>query len=222
MRIRAVVPVLDEASALPRLLPRLSREVDEIVVVDGGSTDGSVALARRAGAIVLQAARGRGPQLDAGAVHGDPPDLLWFVHADTRLPDGPGQALRAASAPWGCFAVELDDPDPRLGWTGRLMTRRARRSGSCTGDMGIWARPDLWRRAGGFGALPAFEDLAFSDRARALAPWQVLSPALGIDPRHWHAQGITRTVLRLWGLRGAYRLGIPADRLSAAWPSRTR
>lgn len=202
----AVVPTLDEAAALPSLLAALAPEVDRVVVADGGSTDGTPELARAAGVEVVHAPRGRGPQLRAGALPGA--DRYWFVHADTGLPPGAGAALRRAGPAWGCFATRVDSDDPRLRLCGAWMTARARLTGSCTGDMGMWMDADLYRRLGGFAPLVAFEDLDLSDRARRVARWSVLTPPLSTSARRWRARGVTRTTLRMWSLRAAYRLGV--------------
>lgn len=220
MRVSVVVPTLDEEAALPRLLAAV-RAADEVIVVDGGSRDGTRAVAAAAGARVLTAPRGRGAQLAAGA-RAATGDVFWFLHADTDVPEGALAALRAARAPWGCFAVHIASPDPRLRLTAALMTRRARRSGSCTGDMGLWARPDFYAAVGGFPALAAFEDLVFTDAARARARPEVLTPALGTSARRWERHGVNRTVSRLWALRLAYRLGAPPERLAGFYAATPR
>ena len=202
--ISAIVPTLDEAARLPALLARLREEVDEVVVSDGGSVDGTLSAAE--GATRVTHARGRGPQLHAGALAATG-DIFWVLHADATVPVGAGAALRAARTPWGCFATRLDDPDPRLRWTGFVMTQRARRTGSCTGDMGMWMRRELYTTLGGFPALSAFEDLEFAERARA-HPWSVLKPALGTSARRWRARGINRTIARFLALRAAWRFGV--------------
>lgn len=204
-----VVPVLDEAATLPGLLRSLGREVDEVVVADGGSTDGSVDLALAAGARVVHGRPGRGPQLNAGAgaARGE---VFWFVHADTGVPPGAGRALRTAAGrvPWGCFSTRIDSGDPRLRFCGRWMTWRARLSGSCTGDMGMWCTRRAWEELGGFPPWLAFEDLDLSDRARARFAWAVVEPALTTSARRWEVRGVNRTILRMWALRAGFRLGV--------------
>ena len=207
------MPALNEAQGIERLVSRLRLEVDEVVVADGGSSDGTPGLAAAAGAVVISAPRGRGPQLDLGAQVATG-DVLWFVHADTTVPAGAGAALRHAAAThdWGCFAVRVESDDPRLRWCGRYMTLRARRTGSATGDMGIWARRGAFEEAGGFGKSVICEDIQFTDRLRRRYPWAVIPLRLGTSARRWEANGQTLTMLRMWAVRAGFRVG-----LSEAW-----
>ena len=222
-RVSAIVPTLNEAPALPALLVALMGEVDEVVVADGGSEDATVQVAQRAGARVVTGARGRGPQMNAGAAVARG-DVLWFVHADTRVPMGAGQALRqvAVHGDWGCFAVRIDSGDPRLWFAGRFMSRRARASGSCTGDMGQWFRRPLFDALGGFPDLPAFEDLTLADRARRRSRALVVPVPLFTSARRWEVEGVGRTVALMWGLRLGYRLGVDPARLAAWYRSNPR
>lgn len=218
--ISAIVPTRNEARALPVLLGCLGPEADEVIVCDGGSTDGSPDIARRLGAVVVEGARGRGPQLNAGVAVARG-SRLWFLHADTGVAPGSGAALRAATTRWGCFATRIGSDDPRLRFTARWMTRRARQSGSCSGDMAMWMDAALVSELGGFRPLPAFEDLDLSDRARAY-PWSVLEPAVTTSARRWELEGTTRTIALLWALRLGYRLGVDPNRLAAAYASSPR
>ena len=237
--ISVVIPTRNEAHSLPALVAALRRELPdglgEILVSDGGSTDGTVEVARRLGATVVEGTRGRGPQLNAGvaAAHGE---RLWFLHADTAVPPGSGAALQAATVPWGCFATRIASDDPRLRFTARWMTERARRTGACSGDMGIWADRELFDALGGFGQpaaveaiggsssarVPAFEDLAFADRARRRFACEVLDPPLLTSARRWEQEGVNRTILRFWMLRMGYRVGVDPIRLSRSYRSRPR
>ena len=214
--ISAVVPTLNEAGRIGALVATLREQVDEVIVSDGGSTDGTAANAAQAGARVVTGSAGRGAQLDRGAAHASG-DRLWFVHADSTPSVGSGAALRGAVGPWGCFRTRIASRDVRLLLTGWVMTQRAVRTGTCTGDMGIWADRCFYERVGGFGPLPALEDLAFSDRARAIAPAEVLAPVLETSARRWTERGVTRTMLQMWMIRLGYRVGIDPMRLSRGY-----
>lgn len=212
------MPVLDEAARLPGMVRRLREEADEVVVVDGGSADGSLAVAEAAGARGLRAPRGRGRQLHAGALAARG-EVVWFVHADTRVPAGAGEALRAAAARegWGCFATRVESADPRLRVCGAWMTARARRTGVCTGDMGMWLRREVYDDVGGFPPWAAFEDLELADRARARHRWAVVDLPLGTSARRWERDGVSRTILRMWALRAGFRLGVDPALLARAY-----
>ncbi len=223
MRLSVIVPVLDEATIIGGLVSRLAPDVHEVVVADGGSVDGTADLAAAAGAKVVTGARGRGAQMDAGA-RAATGDVLWFVHADTTLPPGAALAVRHAAheAPWGCFAVRVESMDPRLRWCGRYMTARARRLGSATGDMAIWVRREAFFAAGGFGTRDICEDLALTDRLRGQAPPRVIALRVGTSARRWQQEGVTRTMLRMWAVRGGYRLGLPPGWLVPLYRGRPR
>ncbi len=218
-----MVPALDEAEGIGHLVSRLRVEADEVVVADGGSVDGTPALAAAAGAVVISAPRGRGAQLDAGA-RAATGEVLWFVHADTTVPPGAGAAVRHAAATyaWGCFAVRVESADPRLRWCGRYMTLRARRTGSATGDMGIWARRGAFEEADGFGKSVICEDIQFTDRLRRRHSWAVIPLRLGTSARRWEANGQTLTMLRMWAVRAGFRLGLPEGWLVGVYRGRPR
>ncbi len=220
MTLSVVIPTLNEAAALPRLLSGLAGAVDEIVVADGGSTDATVPVARAAGLRVVVAPGGRGPQLNAGAAVASG-DRLWFLHADSTVPPDLAAQVRSSGARWGCCAVRVGSADPRLRMAGRVMNLRARVTGSCTGDMGIWVDRALFSSAGGFAPLAALEDLDLSDRLRHSEPWSVITPRVTTSARRWEAHGITRTMLWMLALRLGYRLGIDPDRLARAYLPRS-
>jgi rSAM/selenodomain-associated transferase 2 len=218
-----VIPVLNEAQALPALLTSLRTRVDELIVVDGGSTDHTAELALAGGARVLRAPRGRGGQLNTGAAAAGG-ERIWFLHADSGVPDGLPERISAAADhfSWGCCAVNFGDPDPRLRLTAAAMNRRARRSGSCTGDMGIWIHRSFFEELGGFAPLAALEDLDFSFRARRRAPWTLVEGPLQSSSRRWRREGINRTILRMWAIRSGFYLGVDPTRLAAWYRSHPR
>lgn len=218
VRWSAIVPTRAEAARVGALVAALRAVVDEVIVSDAESADGTAAVAAAAGAVVVSGPAGRGPQLDRGAAVARG-QWLWFVHADAGVPAGARAALEAAAAvaPWGFWPVEA----PGAPWPVRAgaayMNLRARGTGAATGDMGLWCRADLFRQLGGFGPLAAFEDLSFTDRARRAAPWAAAPGRLGLDARRWVAGGVWRTIARMWALRAGYRLGVEPGRLVRMW-----
>ncbi|WP_324749378.1 TIGR04283 family arsenosugar biosynthesis glycosyltransferase [Sphingomonas sp. LY54] len=208
-----VIPTLNAAASLPAGLERLAG-VDEILVVDGGSGDATVAVARAAGARVIVAPRGRGPQLQAGgeAARGD---WLLFLHADTLLGAGWRAAVEAhqAQRPRGaaCFRFRLDDP----AWQARLIERgvaaRVRLLGLPYGDQGLLVPRLLYERVGGFRPLPLMEDV---DLVRRLGRVRVLAADAVTGAERWRRDGwLRRSATNLLCLL-LYRLGVPAERVA--------
>lgn len=223
LRLSIVIPALNEARAIASMVERARLEADEVVVCDGGSLDNTVALAKAAGAIVCQSAPGRGVQLDTGAAAATG-EILWFLHADSALPPGAGAAVRwgATTSLWGCFSVRIESDDYRLRWCGRYMTLRARKNGSVTGDMGIWCRREAWISGGGFGQRRVGEDLAFSAHLRRMEPGTVLPLRIGTSARRWEANGVARTMLRMWLVRSAFYAGVSDEILLRLYRSAPR
>lgn len=163
----AIVPTLDAAVGLEACLAALKLPGGRMIVVDGGSTDASVDIARRAGAAVVAAPRGRGAQLAAGADEALARGAAWllFVHADTRLAQAwPGAARAFVEAPPDCgraayFRLAFDDPDRRAARVARLANWRARRFGLPYGDQGLLVPAALYRATGGFRTMPLMEDV---------------------------------------------------------------
>lgn len=167
--VSVIIPVLNERLALPALLRCLdaAEGIYELIFVDGGSTDGTVAWLRGQGCRVLEAPRGRGTQMAAGAMAASG-DILWFLHADTQAPSQAVQAIQQAVRTGhvaGAFGLRFDG----RGLTERGMTwvyRRLRKLGLLYGDAGIFVRRDAYMAAGGFPESPLFEDQELLRRLR--------------------------------------------------------
>jgi len=163
----AVLPTLDAAASLEGALAALGLPGARIVVADGGSTDRTRDIASTSGVVVVEAPRGRGAQLAAGAATALSRGAAWllFVHADTRLsPDWPRAAATFVEAnPDGdraaWFRLAFDDPDPRAAFVARLANWRARVLGLPYGDQGLLVPAALYRAVGGYRALPLMEDV---------------------------------------------------------------
>ncbi len=208
-----IMPVYNEAegivATLQALAPLRARGV-QLLVVDGGSQDATVALATPWADAVLAGPRGRARQMNAGAQQARG-DALLFLHADTRLPDNADHLIAAAIARgdrWGRFDVRISGRSPWLGVVARLMNRRSQWSGICTGDQAIFVERVLFETLGGYGDLPLMEDIDFSRRARRIAWPCALQPAAITSGRRWEQRGVWRTILQMWSLRWRYYRGV--------------
>ena len=216
-----VVPILDEAATLPALLVHLAgwrARGCEVVLVDGGSRDDSVEMARAAGFRVLIAERGRARQMNAGA-QACGGALLLFLHADTRLPEAADAMVRAALAvqAWGRFDVRIDGRPLMLRVVAALMNLRSRLSGIATGDQAIFVRREVFEALGGFPDQPLMEDIELSRRLLRVSRPACLRARVRTSGRRWEQRGVWRTIALMWRLRWAYWRGVPAERLAEAY-----
>ncbi|MCB1983743.1 MAG: TIGR04283 family arsenosugar biosynthesis glycosyltransferase [Rhodoferax sp.] len=219
MMIRVVVPTLNELTCLgPCLEAIVAGRPDEVVVVDGGSTDGTPALAAPFADQVIAAPRGRARQMNAGAAASRAPRLL-FLHADTRLPaDADARVARAlARAPWGRFDVRIDGRSRWLPLVAALMNLRSRLTGIATGDQAIFVRRDAFDRIGGFPDQPLMEDVEISRRLRAIGRPACLRARVVTSGRRWDAHGAWRTIRLMWRLRWRYWRGESPQSLAEAY-----
>lgn len=223
MNLSIVIPVLNEADKLPRLLARLvplRACGTEIVVVDGGSDDGSDEHAKRAGVTVIRSARGRARQMNAGAAHANGSALL-FLHADTALPPFADQlvtaALHGGKHVWGRFDVAIEGRARMLRVVAALMNGRSRLTGIATGDQAIFVTRAAFDAVGGFPDLPLMEDVELSRRLKALSPPACLRQRVTTSGRRWESRGVWRTIVLMWRLRFAYWRGVPAERLASRY-----
>jgi len=215
--LSVVVPTLNAATTLPRTLDGLREWPDaQIVVADGGSSDGTVQLAHVRGLEVVAAARGRGIQLAAGAGAARGAWLL-FLHADTVLAPGwraPVEAFMAADLDHaGYFRFALDDDRLAARRLERLVAWRCRRFGLPYGDQGLLISRPAYDRVGGFRPLPLMEDV---DLARRLGPRRlhpIDHPAVTSAARY-RAAGYRRRSARNLLCLGLYFLGLPPRALA--------
>jgi len=220
--LSVVVPTLDEAEALPATLAHARQPgVRELIVVDGGSHDGTLAVARALADRVLEAARGRAQQMNAGAAAACG-DVLLFLHADTRLPAGYAQAVAGALADpavvGGRFDVQLDAAGLTYRALGRLISLRSRLTRVATGDQAIFVRRAVFERLGGYPLVPLMEDVALSRALKRAGRIACLGEAVTTSARRWQRHGVARTVLLMWALRAAYYAGVPPARLARIYP----
>ncbi|MEA3011220.1 MAG: hypothetical protein QOJ91_2912 [Sphingomonadales bacterium] len=212
--ISVVIPALNAADWIGLCLVAV-READEIVVVDGGSSDGTAAIALRNGARVVQAPRGRGLQLAAGAAAAKG-DWLLFLHADTRLEPGWRQAAdRHAERQRGkaaCFRFRLDAD----GWRPRLIEAGVALRVRCLrlpyGDQGLLISRRLYDGIGGYRPLALMEDVDLVRRIGGVR-MERLGIAATTSADRWRRGGWLRTSVRNLILLALYRCGISPERL---------
>jgi len=213
--VSIVIPVLNERSALPEALERVAACLvsAEVIVADGGSMDGTREWVREQPAVrLVEAERGRGPQMNAGAaVAGG--DILLFLHADCLLPQGAAEAIGAALADpktaGGAFPVRFPGTCPAaLHCLARLINLRSRLACEASGDQAIFVRRSVFEAAQGFPAWPLFEDFALTARIKRLGRFRIAAVPVTISPRRWQAHGVWRTSLLMCLLYAGYRLGI--------------
>ena len=225
MTISVILPVLNEEALLPQTLAHtLQLGFDEIVLVDGGSSDATPAIlqqavhsAEAAGCVVaLTAPGGRAGQMNAGAAISRG-EILLFLHADTRLPPNAvtaiTSALRDPRYVGGRFDVRFDR-DAGWPWViSRLMNSRSRYSGISTGDQAIFVRRQIFQSLGGFPRVPLMEDIEFTRRLKRAGRIAALRTHVVTSYRRWDRQGAVHTIVLMWVLRALYWLGVSPHRL---------
>jgi len=163
------------------------------------------------------AMRGRAQQMNAGAATAFG-DVLLFLHADTRLPDGAKGLIDAALTGnrhvWGRFDVRLDGVGWRLRVVAAAMNVRSRLTGIATGDQAIFARRSVFERVGGFPLQPLMEDIELSRRLRAISRPVCIRARAVTSARRWESRGVGRTIVLMWWLRFAYWCGVSPERLA--------
>ena len=214
-RLSIIVPTLNEAArigaALEALAP-LRAHGHEVIVVDGGSDDATVDLARPLADRVLTSARGRALQMNAGA-RAARGEALLFLHADSQLPARADELiLRAlARSAWGRFDVEIESRHPLLKVVAAAMNLRSRLSGIATGDQAIFVRRDAFP---GFPQIALMEDIALSRVLKRRGRPASLRERARTSARRWEARGVLRTIFLMWRLRLLYALGVAPQRLA--------
>ena len=221
MRLSLILPALDEAESIPATLACLQplRALGhEVILVDGGSTDGTPTLAAPRVDRVITSPRGRARQMNAGAAQAQG-EALVFVHADTHLPEGAGSLISDALQHrlWGRFDVRIAGRPWVLKVIAALMNGRSRLTGITTGDQAIFVRRDTFAALGGFPDLPLMEDIALSRRLKRLGPPACLRQRVTTSGRRWESQGPWRTILLMWWLRFDYWRGVPAESLAGRY-----
>lgn len=211
-----VIPVLNEREHVAALLRDLRARYprSELIVVDGGSTDDTVAIALPLCDQLLLGERGRACQMNLGAQVASMP-YIFFLHADSR-PGVSAASLDDALAgepAWGFCRVRLSGRQAYFRVIEWFMNQRSRLTAVATGDQMMFVQKAVFERTGGFEVIPLMEDVAYSKRLRSLAAPVILAEPVQTSSRRWEEGGVVRTVVRMWLLRLAYFCGVAPDRL---------
>ncbi|MBI3697699.1 MAG: TIGR04283 family arsenosugar biosynthesis glycosyltransferase [Acidobacteria bacterium] len=210
--VSIIIATWNEACAIGRTLDAVARVrgLAEVIVVDGGSSDGTADMARRRGITVLMAHRGRGSQMHTGACAARG-EVLWFVHADTHPPaDGARQILEALAdrrTVGGSFRVRFDGDSA----SARFMTRfypLLWKLGLCYGDAAIFVRREAYEQADGFPDFPIFEDLDLVKRLRCQGRFARLPLDVVTSSRRFEGRSFAWTFVRWILLQILYWVGV--------------
>lgn len=223
--VSVIIPALDEADELPATLESVRRALGEdceIIVVDGGSRDGTTEQATR-GARVIASTPGRGRQLAAGAATATS-NLFLFLHADTWLSPGASisldEVMRQSEVVGGCFEISLRGPSARRP-IARVLARainwRSRWFDTATGDQAIFVKRWAYERCGGFPTEDLFEDVLLYRRIRRLGTVSVLKPPVQTSDRRWRSRGYLRTMALHLLLRSLFLLRVPPAKLASIY-----
>lgn len=214
-----IVPALNEAEGiadtLVRLMPLRQRGA-EVILVDGGSVDGTAEIAAAHTDRVIASVPGRAAQMNAGAAAARG-DVLLFLHADTLLPEDADRLVAVALGQghaWGRFDVIIRGRHPMLGVVARMMNLRSRWTGIATGDQAMFMRRAAFVAAGGFPPLPLMEDIALSKQLKKISPPACIAMPALTSGRRWESHGVWRTIVLMWWLRLRYWLGADPARLT--------
>ncbi len=225
--ISVVIPTMDEAKTLPRLLAGLQRQIapSEIILVDGGSRDGTVPRAREYRVKVVHSAPGRGTQLRAGAEAAGG-DILLFLHADSVFPDGGlariEEILESPRIVGGNFRLVFDGESGFSRWLTGFYAR-IRRHGFYYGDSGVFVRREVYQAMGGIRPFALMEDYDFIRRLEKFgATYCIDDPPLVTSSRRFEGR---HPLLIVWGwlkIHALFHLGVSPDRLARLYYGRWR
>lgn len=225
MKVSVVIPVINEALAIARSVELAwTAGADEVIVVDGGSTDATVEICQRIRCRVVQSEAGRGIQLHAGAKEATG-DVLLFLHADNWLVENAIQQIKLldvdADRLFGGFEQRIEHAGWMFRWIERGNAWRIRWRGLVYGDQAMFVSKSLYDSAGGFQKIVLMEDLAFSQKIKTQRSKQksdsrpqLLAGPTHVDARRWQEIGPIRQTLKNWCLATAYLFGADPVRLA--------
>jgi rSAM/selenodomain-associated transferase 2 len=207
--ISIIIPILNEEKNISIALENIERldGEKEVIVVDGGSIDNTVDIAKKKGVMLLSSQKGRGCQMNKGAEAANG-DMLLFLHADTKLPDNAileiNKVMKAPESIGGRFDVGFDDDRFVFKLIAFLMNWRSRLTGIFTGDQAVFIRKNIFKDIGGYLEIPLMEDIALSKKMKKRGKTACINDCIITSARKWKEEGIIKTILLMWFLRLLY------------------
>ncbi len=222
-----IVPILNEIERLPLLLKELaSTGSDKVIIVDGGSNDGTLEWLEKyfsdntqENMQLIQAPSGRARQMNIGAKVVKQ-DVLLFLHADTVLPSCAKQDVVDTLSEgflWGRFNVAFDEKSHLMSMIAFFINARSRLTGIATGDQAMFMSRELFLEVGGFDDIALMEDVAMSKKMSKLTKSCPLQSKVVTSARRWKKNGVIRTVIKMWWYRLAYFFGVSPDSLAQGY-----
>lgn len=187
----------------------------EVIIVDGGSVDNTLAIAYEITDMVVISKAGRALQMNSGADIASG-GVLLFLHADTLLPDNALQIIVDSMQEencWGRFDVRLSSNKTIYRLIERLMNLRSCLTSIATGDQAIFIEKNLFNRVAGFAEIALMEDVEISKRLKKISKPVCIKQKVTTSSRRWETNGVAATVLLMWKLRLYYFFGVSPDRL---------
>jgi len=217
-KISVIMPVINEAKVLRDTLGRMNLSSDEeLIVIDGGSTDETLNIANKFTGNVFVAKTGRASVMNYGAEKAEGAILL-FLHADCILPVQGfkiiRETLKEKGTAAGGFYLSIDQQGPGFRLIEYMSNIRSRFTSLIYGDQGMFLRKDIFDKLGGFKDIPLMEDIEISRRLGKMGRIALVKPPIKTSPRRWVEEGAVYTTLRDWAISFSYSfLGIPPDKL---------
>lgn len=219
MKVSIIVPVLNEAKTITSTLEHLQeyrQQGHEVIVIDGGSHDDTVACTQGLVDNLLQSKSGRAFQMNVGAkcAHGE---ILLFLHADTLLPrnacDQINEVIEQGNS-WGRFNVRLSGGSWLFRVIEKMMNWRSCLMSVATGDQAIFVSKSMFNKVGAYPDIELMEDIVLCSELRKYSKPACLEECVITSSRKWEKNGILRTVMLMWKLRLMHYFGVPANKLA--------
>lgn len=218
MPVSIIIPVLNEETSIEVLLKQLQghrQQGHEVIVVDGGSKDKTISIAKVLADKIIQSQSGRALQMNKGAEQASF-EYLWFLHADTLIPEKAVGKIETCLADnhWGRFNIRLSGSGVLFRIIETMINIRSSLSGVATGDQGIFVKQKTFESVGGYSKLPLMEDVELSKKLKRVDKPVCLKEELITSSRRWEHHGVFSTIFLMWKLRFLYWLGVSAERLA--------